>query len=374
MAARKCVGFADPEILHKVKSTLSKSEDPLRGYPLLKFVGFSLEILRHLYSTVNQCRGTAKEDGNVSAIQASFLAWGWNLFEWPFPFVVYSDVKNLIDRRHSKKAAELSGIPKVVGAQYKFVDGHEWSWLTPDSKLTMAGVYINATDGSCNAVVQHFIHATMFVCKDNNLDHTDIKIVKALIELMGIDQRYPPNGKGKSQVINACLNWDEDDVSMTDNNTDGEIVEYLDTTDKFADNDWDSEGTKLLVMTAEKAWNKRYAWDLLRHLLYAEVSESNYNVRILIRSKGKTAKEVRADREDLITKCVEYYALATNSYKDTAAKVINDRFESIGMTGVDFPLKGVDALPGEVYILHQLDGETEPEQIDFSDYEFDPMG
>ena len=189
---------------------------------------------------------------------------------------------------------------------------------------------------------------------------------------MGIDQRYPPNGRGKSQVINACLNWDEDGGSMTDKNTEGEVAEYLETTDKFANNAVDKEGTKLLVMTAEKAWNKRYAWDLLRHLLEAE--RDDYNVRILVKSKGKTAKEVREDRQDLFTKCVEYYALATNSYKDTAAEVINARFESIGMTGVDFPQKAVDALPGEVYILHQLDGETEPEQIDFSDYEFDPMG
>ena len=375
MAARKCVGFADPEILQKAKATLTKAEDPLKGFPLLKFVGFTLEFLRHLYTTVNQCRGTQQEDGNVSAIQASFLAWGWNLFEWPFPFVVYNDIRNLIDRRHSKKAAELIGISKVLGAQYKFVDDHEWGWLTPDSKLTMAGVYMNATDGSCNAVVKHFIHATMFVCKDNGLDNTDMKIVKALIELMGIDQRYPPNGRGKSQVINACLNWDEDGVSMTDKNTEGEVAEYLETTDKFANNAVDKEGTLRLVMTAEKAWNKRYAWDLLRHLLEAE--RDNYNVRILVKSKGKSAKEVREDRLDLFTKCVQYYALATNSYKDTAAKVINNRFESIGMTGIDFPQKGVDALPGEVYVLHQItggsDGETEPEQIDFSDYEFDPM-
>ena len=126
-------------------------------------------------------------------------------------------------------------------------------------------------------------------------------------------------------------------------------------------------------MTAEQAWNKRYAWDLLRHLLEAE--QDDYNVRILVKSKGKTAKEVRDDREDLFTKCVEYYALATNSYKDTASYVINRRFESIGLPSnlIDFPLKGVDALPGEVYILHQLDGETEPEQIDFADYVFDPV-
>ena len=61
---------------------------------------------------------------------------------------------------------------------------------------------------------------------------------------MGIDQRYPPNGKGKSQVINACLNWDEDDVSMTEKNTEGEVAEYLETTDKFANNAVDKEGTK----------------------------------------------------------------------------------------------------------------------------------
>ena len=44
---------------------------------------------------------------------------------------------------------------------------------------------------------------------------------------------------------------------------------------------------------------------------------------------------------------------------------------------VDFPLKGPHSLGGEVYVLHQLEGEEEPIQVDFIDYmddsDYDPF-
>ena len=76
-----------------VKSKLDKFDDPLLDFPLLKFVRFSIEYLKHLFATDYGCRGVSKEKGNVHALNASFNSGGWDLTEWPFPFVVVEALK-----------------------------------------------------------------------------------------------------------------------------------------------------------------------------------------------------------------------------------------------------------------------------------------
>ncbi len=59
-------------------------------------------------------------------------------------------------------------------------------------------------------------------------------------------------------------------------------------------------------------------------------------------------------------------AMGCNSH---AEDIINTKFKNVFPDWtVDFPLKGPHSLGGEVYILHQLEGETEPTQVDFVDY------
>ena len=84
----------------------------------------------------------------------------------------------------------------------------------------------------------------------------------------------------------------------------------------FGDNKTDKNGTKLFTMVADTNFNKRYAWDLLRHLWEAE--KGGYDVKILIQSRKGTALGVKTDRDDLFCKVVEYCDLAYNSYKSHA--------------------------------------------------------
>ena len=350
-----------------IKSVLSKDSDPLKDFPLLKFIGFSIEYLKHLFATDNGCRGKKREKGNVHALNASFNAWGWNLFEWPFPFIVIESLKKLIDRRHSHAAANQLAISKVPSAEYKLVKGHKYSGLKPDSIITLAGVYINATDGSTNAVQDHFVFACVRVCQENNLDHTNIKIVRELLDLMGIDKRYNYVG-AISTIENNILKWGEEPTRMTQNSTEDEVQEYVkDTNNPFGDNTTDKNGTKLFTMTADTNYNKRYAWDVLRHLWEAE--KNSYDVKILIQSRKGTAAGVKKDRDDLFAKMVTFCNLSYNSYRNEAEKLINGKIKGVFPDWViDFPVKGVHSLGGEVYTLHQLEGESEPELVDFLDY------
>ena len=114
-----------------VKSKLDKFDDPLIDFPLLKFVQFSLEKTKHLIVRDNGARGTAKEKGNVHALNASFHAGGWDLTKWPFPFIVIEALKILIDRRHSHAAANQLAIPKVPGAVYVVVEVLKYRFLKP---------------------------------------------------------------------------------------------------------------------------------------------------------------------------------------------------------------------------------------------------
>ena len=350
-----------------VKSKLDKFDDPLYDFPLLKFVRFSIEYLKHLFATDNGCRGVSKEKGNVHALNASFNSGGWDLTEWPFPFVVVETLKKLIDRRHSHAAAHQLAISKVPGVEYAVVRNHKYSWLKPESIITIAGVYINATDGTTNAVQDHFVFACVRVCQENNLDHTNIKIVREILDLMGIEKRYNYIG-AISTVENAITSWGEEATRMTENSTEEEVKDYVkDPNNPFGDNTTDKNGTKLFTITADTHYNKRYAWDVLRHLWEAE--EGGYGAKILIQSRKGTAAGVKKDRDDLFFKMVKFCDLAYSSYKDHAENVINSKIKNVFPDwAIDFPIKGVHSLGGEVYILHQLEGETEPTLVDFTDY------
>ena len=110
---------------------------------------------------------------------------------------------------------------------------------------------------------------------------------------------------------------------------------------------------------------------MLSHFWEAEAG--GYICKIIVQSKKGTALGVKNDRDDLFFKVVEYCNLAYESYKTHAEEVINGKLKATGWT-VDFPFKGVHSLASEVYVLHQLEGELEPIQVDFTNYmEFNPF-
>ncbi len=356
-----------------VKSKLDKFDDPLIDFPLLKFVRFSLEKTKYLIVRDNGARGTAKEKGNVHALNASFNAGGWDLTKWPFPFIALTQLKlkTLIDRRHSHAAVSQLSVPTVPGAEYVEVEGHKYSFLTPESKVIMAGLYINASDGTTNAVQDHFVFVVVRVCQDNNLDHTNIKIVRELLDLCGVNNRYNYIG-AITTIENAITKWGDEPTRMTENSTEEELKDFISREDNpFGSNTTDKNGVKLFTMVADTNFNKRYAWDMLRHFWEAEAG--GYICKIIVQSKKGTALGVKNDRDDLFFKVVEYCNLAYESYKTHAEEVINGKLKATGWT-VDFPFKGVHSMASEVYVLHQLEGEEEPTQVDFTNYmEFNPF-
>ena len=340
-------------------------DDPLLQFPLLKMVEFSMVSTLALLSSINEARGTCKEHGNVDALTASMKR-GWDIGSWPFPFINVNGRYELIDRRHSKAAAESLLIKKVPGAEYVRVTGSQWDFLSHTAVLILAAIRFNV-DGTTNATKDHFVHAILTVCKVDKLDNTDIDLIRGLLDLAGVNERYNYPGAITS-IENKILDYSEETdgpVSMTNNCTDEDFAKTLSSLPEFGDNQTDKDGTLLYVMVADKRFNKRYAWDLIRHLLEAE--ECGKCCRILIRSKSTTARGVKNDREDLIEKVVEYYNLSTNSYREFATDVINIQLGSL-FSNIELPRRGVESIPGEVYFVHQLDSETEPQIVDFLNY------
>ena len=166
---------------------------------------------------------------------------------------------------------------------------------------------MNATDGTTNAVQDHFVFACVRVCQENNLDHTNIKIVRDILDLMGIKKRYNYVG-AITTIENAIVKWGDEPTRMTENSTEEEVKDYVQKEDNpFGDNKTDKNGTKLFTMVADTNFNKRYAWDLLRHLWEAEAG--GYGVKILVQSRKGTALGVKTDRDDLFFRVVEYLSL-----------------------------------------------------------------
>ena len=351
------------------KLRVRTEDDPLANFPLLRIRGeFSMTYVTSLVSTINAARGCSKEHGNVDAITASMLR-GWDPGAWPFPYIMIDGRLELIDRRHSKSAAEALLIKKVPAVEYVRAACEEWDHLSLQAVLVLAAIRFNV-DGTTNATQQHFAHAILTVCQMDNLDNTDIDIVRGLLDLAGVNERY--NHKSAITAIeNAILKHDSGQaVSMTKNSTDEEFTVAMDSLASFGDNQTDKDGTKLYTMVADKRFNKRYAWDLLRHLWEAEITSTP--VRILVRSKSTTARGVREDREDLFKKVVEYCNLAYGSYKEFAEKQVNSLLanlaSALGGDGIQLNRKGIENVAGEVFVLHQLDGEEAPVQVDFLDY------
>jgi hypothetical protein len=346
-----------------------RDDDPLANFPLLRIRGdFSMTYVTSLVSTINAARGCSKEHGNVDALTASMMR-GWDPGTWPMPYINIQDRLELIDRRHSKSAAEALLIKKVPAVEYVRAACEEWDHLSLQAILVLAAIRFNV-DGTTNATQQHFVHAILTVCQMDNLDNTDIDIVRGLLDLAGVNERYSHKST-VTAIENAILKHDSGQaVSMTNNSTDEEFTIAMDSLAAFGDNQTDKDGTKLYTMVADKRFNKRYAWDLLRHLWEGE--NTNTPVRILVRSKSTTARGVREDREDLFEKVVEYCNLSYGSYKGFAEKQINSMLAAVAalMGGDDIQLirKGIENVSGEVFVLHQLDGEEAPIQVDFLDY------
>ena len=100
----------------------------------------------------------------------------------------------------------------------------------------MAGLYINATDGTTNAVQDNFVFVVVRVCQDNNLDYTNIKIVREILDLCGVKKRYNYIG-AISTIENNILGWGDEPTTMTENSTEDEVQEYIkDTNNPFGDN------------------------------------------------------------------------------------------------------------------------------------------
>ena len=359
----KKVPFAE---LTTQKLRVTHEDDPLADFPLLKLRDFHMASTYSLLSTLNEARGTAKEHGNVDALTAS-LKRGWDPSQWPFPYINIDGRFELIDRRHTKAAAHALLINSVPAAEYCLAKCDEWDFLSPSAVCILAAIRFNV-NGTTNATKDHFVHAILTVCKLDELDNTDIKLVRGLLDLAGVNERYSYQGT-ISAIENKIMDWSEDDdgpISMTKNCTDEDYSKVLDNYTQFGDNQTDKDGTLLFSMVADRRFNKRYAWDLLRHIWEAE--QAGKTVRILIRSKSTTARGVREDRDDLLQRVVEYCNLAYNSYRGFATEAMNASMPSFFGGQIELPRKGIENLPGEVYLLHQLDDEDEPSLVDFLDY------
>lgn len=342
-----------------------RDDDPLVDFPLLKLRSFTMTHIKSLVSTINEARGYSKEHGNVDAITASMIK-GWDIGECPFPYMVIDGQKQLIDRRHSKSAVQSLFIDEVPSIEYVRVRNTDWDFLSDESVLILAAVRFDV-DGTTNAKKDHFVHAVLTICKKENLKNDDVDLVKGLLELMGINERYS-HQQPITETTNKILDYKDTsgNIGTTKNSTDEEFEEAMDKLPDFGQNQTDKYGTLLYTMVADKKFNKRYAWDLLRHLLEAE--KDGKNIRVLVRSKSTTTRGVKEDREDLLQKAVEYCDLTYSSYKTFATDVLNEGKPSYITGGIELPIKGIENLPGEVYTLHQLEDEDEPELVDFLDY------
>lgn len=325
-------------------------------YPLLQLIdnSFSSRLVSQIIpTTANYPRKTELAKGNVDVLTASTRE-GWAVKQWPFSIFVDSEGKeSLFDHRHLLKAVKANDYHSVPVALYQRKDtGNElYDNLSNNSVLSLMGLYVNATDGTTNAVQNDFVNVVKLVMEDENLAFTK-DVVRELLEVCGIQSRY-----AHKPVITAIENAILDRKSKSTkvfNTTKEEIKEWIKSHPIFGSNNYSSvDGVATRHKILDSQFTYRYAGDILKWSLAAW--RKGETVRVLCSSYAEHESEIENEREEILKVLQEVFLGPINFY----CEKIHAQFGGM----ITPPPVTLDELPLELWVAPQIEGETEAIQI-----------
>ena len=319
---------------------------------LLKFVAFSARNVDSIQvSKCNSPRKTEYTHGNVDVLEAS-MSEGWAVKLWPLSiFRSANGEEVLFDGRHTLRAMKNIGVysPPVAVYERVMTGNPVLDSISDETALGLMGLYINATDGTTNAVNSDFTRMISAACADEAIPLTN-KNVRLLMDVCGVNIRY--NHKPTiSGIYNAITNQTTSSVRVF-NTTKEEVKQYVSDNPFFGyNNTSDEDGSSLRMKIIDHQFNYRYAGDISRWYF-----ESEDGLRVAVSSKADDEKQIEDEREEIVNFVEEIYVNSATHYASRLKKM----FGSL----INLPEPSLDDLEGlEIWAIPQIEGETTAVQL-----------
>lgn len=319
---------------------------------LLEFKGFSVRRVDEIeVSKCNAPRKTEYTHGNVDVLEGSMKE-GWAVKLWPLAIFRSADgTEVLFDGRHTLRAMKNIGVYSAPVAIYeRVVTGNPvLDSMSDETALGLMGLFINATDGTTNAVNSDFTRMISAACADEGIPLTN-KNVRLLMDVCGVNIRY--NHKPTiSGIYNAITQQTSSSVRVF-NTTKEEVKKYIIDNPFFGyNNTSDEDGVTLRTKIIDHQFNYRYAGDILRWYF-----ESENGLRVAVSSKAGDEKKIEDEREEILSYIEEIYL---NNAKHYASR-LREKFGSL----INLPEPSLDDLNGlELWGIPQIEGENASVQL-----------
>jgi hypothetical protein len=325
-------------------------------YPLLQLIddSFSSRLVSQITpTTANYPRKTELAKGNVDVLIASTRE-GWAVKQWPFSIFIDSEGnESLFDHRHLLKAVKANDYHSVPVALYqrKKTGNDLYDNLSNNSVLSLMGLYVNAVDGTTNAVQNDFVNVVKLVMEDESLPFTK-DVVKELLEVCGIHSRYA-HKPVITAIENAILDRKTKSTKVF-NTTKEEIKEWIKCNDFFGSNNYSSvDGVATRHKVLDSQFTYRYAGDILKWSLAAW--KRGETVRVLCNSYAEHESDIESEREEIVKVLQEVFIGPINFY----CEKLRNQFGGM----INPPTITLDELPLELWAAPQIEGEVEAIQL-----------
>jgi hypothetical protein len=213
------------------------------------------------------------------------------------------------------------------------------------------GLFVNATDGTTNAVQNDFINVVKMVIEDENLPLTK-DVVHELLEVCGIQSRYA-HKPVISAIENAILDRKTKSAKVF-NTTKEEIKEWMSTRPFFGSNNYSStDGVATRHKVLDSQFTYRYAGDILKWALAAW--KKGESVRVLCNSYAEHESDIESERDEIVKVMTEVFLGPINFY----CEKLHAQFGGM----INPPPVTLDELPLELWAAPQIEGETEAIQL-----------
>ena len=337
----------------KISELIEVSKEDGPNYPLLTFVGFGLRNTNTVKSTqANYPRKTENSKGNVDVLIASTKE-GWATKSWPFSIFVDNNKEELFDRRHTLKATKENKYPVIPVSLYerKKTGNDILDKLSNNSALTLSGLYVNATDGTTNAVQNDFINAVKLVIEEEQLPLTT-EVVDELLNVTGVESRYSYRAT-ITTIKNGILDTKTKSTKVF-NTTKEEQKDWIKSNNFFGENNYSPvDGVAVRSKVLDSQFTYRYAGDILRWAFQALVKGER--VRVLLYSNSEHESQIESERNEITKVMEEVFSGPINFFR----KKINSLFGGM----ITLPEVSISDLPIELWVMPQIEGEEKATQI-----------
>ena len=323
------------------------------NYPLLDFKGFGSRVPAKITpTTANYPRKTENAKGNVDVLTASTKE-GWATKSWPFSIFDGDNGEELFDHRHLLKGVKENSYPQVPVALYnrKRTGNEILDGLKDSSVLTLSGLYVNATDGTVNAVQNDFVNAIKLVIEENDLPLTR-EVVDEILSVTGVSSRYS-HTPTITAIKNAILDRTTKSTKVF-NTTKEEQKDFIKSNPLFGNNNYSSvDGVATRSKTIDASYTYRYAGDILRYAFQAWLK--NEKVRVIVSSMAEHESIIEEERNTIITVMGEVFSGPINFFREKIQRTFGNM--------ITLPQVSIEDLPLEVWAMPQIEGETEAIQL-----------